>query len=54
MRDMVVLPAKLLPLLPALPQGLSQFGNGFLSKFEAALCDNRLLEEITLVDTPGG
>lgn len=33
--------------------GLSQFGNGFLSKFEAATCDNRLLEEITLIDTPG-
>lgn len=33
--------------------GLSQFGNGFLSKFEAATCENRLLEEITLVDTPG-
>ena len=33
--------------------GLSQFGNGFLSKFQGAECDNRLLEEITLVDTPG-
>lgn len=33
--------------------GLSQFGNGFLSKFESATCENRLLEEITLVDTPG-
>ncbi|KFM29283.1 EH domain-containing protein 1 [Auxenochlorella protothecoides] len=33
--------------------GLSQFGNGFLSKFESAQCDNRLLEEISLVDTPG-
>lgn len=33
--------------------GLAQFGNGFLSKFEAASIDNRLLEEITLVDTPG-
>ena len=31
-----------------------QFGSGFLSKFEAAQCDNRLLEEVTLVDTPGG
>ncbi|PSC74976.1 EH domain-containing 1-like [Micractinium conductrix] len=33
--------------------GLQQFGSGFLSKFEAAQCDNRLLEEVTLVDTPG-
>lgn len=33
--------------------GLAQFGNGFLSKFECATCENRLLEEITLVDTPG-
>ena len=33
--------------------GLSQFGNGFLSKFQGSECDNRLLEEITLVDTPG-
>lgn len=50
-----------LPLMPpkqprsthCTPQGLSQFGNGFLSKFESAQCDNRLLEEISLVDTPG-
>ncbi len=34
-------------------QGLAQYGNGFLAKFEAASCPNRLLEEITLVDTPG-
>ena len=34
-------------------QGLSQYGNGFLAKFEAASCPSRLLEEITLVDTPG-
>ncbi|KAI3433598.1 hypothetical protein D9Q98_003408 [Chlorella vulgaris] len=33
--------------------GLGQFGSGFLSKFECAQCDNRLLEEVTLVDTPG-
>lgn len=33
--------------------GLAQFGNGFLSKFESATCENRLLEEVTLVDTPG-
>ena len=34
-------------------QGLSQYGNGFLAKFEGASCPNKLLEEITLVDTPG-
>lgn len=33
--------------------GLAQYGNGFLSKFESAECENRLLEEITLIDTPG-
>eukprot|EP00887_Chlorella_sp_A99_P005433 scaffold1.g5433.t1 len=33
--------------------GNTLFGNGFLSKFECAACDNRLLEEISLVDTPG-
>lgn len=36
-----------------LAQGLSQYGNGFLAKFEAAACPNQLLEEVTLVDTPG-
>ena len=34
-------------------QGLAQYGNGFLAKFEAASCANKLLEEVTLVDTPG-
>lgn len=34
-------------------QGLSQYGNGFLAKFEAAACPNQLLDEVTLVDTPG-
>ncbi|KAK9789563.1 hypothetical protein WJX73_008365 [Symbiochloris irregularis] len=34
-------------------QGLSQYGNGFLAKFEGASCPNKLLEEISLVDTPG-
>lgn len=47
------------PLVPptlavmALFQGLAQYGNGFLAKFEAASCANKLLEEVTLVDTPG-
>ena len=34
-------------------QGLAQYGNGFLAKFEAAACPNSLLEEITIIDTPG-
>jgi len=47
-------PGNTLVVQPDKPyQGLSQFGNGFLSKFEAAQCENRLLEEVTLVDTPG-
>eukprot|EP00884_Botryococcus_braunii_P005177 jgi/Botrbrau1/14660/Bobra.0108s0021.1 len=33
--------------------GLSEYGNGFLAKFEGASCPSKLLEEITLVDTPG-
>jgi|UniRef100_A0A7S0X8V2 EH domain-containing protein 1 len=33
--------------------GLSTFGSSFLSKFEASQCNAKLLEEITLVDTPG-
>lgn len=50
-------PSKLVPfvavnrILSFLPR--LQFGSGFLSKFECAQCDNRLLEEVTLVDTPG-
>ena len=33
--------------------GLSAFGSSFLSKFEASQCDAKLLEEVTIVDTPG-
>ena len=35
------------------PQGLGQYGNGFLAKLELAQCPSPLLDEITLVDTPG-
>ncbi len=34
-------------------QGLAGFGTGFLSRFEGSQCPARLLEEITIVDTPG-
>jgi len=33
--------------------GLTKFGTAFLSKFECAQCSNPLLDEVTLVDTPG-
>jgi len=34
-------------------QGLSMFGTGFLSRFEGSQCPAKLLEDITIVDTPG-
>ena len=33
--------------------GLSSFGSAFLSKFQASSCDAKLLEEVTIIDTPG-
>jgi len=32
---------------------LARFGNGFLSKCNAALCQNNILQAITFIDTPG-
>lgn len=47
-------PGNTLVVQPDKPyQGLAVYGNGFLSKFECAQCDSPLLQEITLVDTPG-
>lgn len=47
-------PGNTLVINPQKPyQGLSMFGNGFMSKFEAASCRNEFLNNITLVDTPG-
>mmetsp|Transcript_2243 Transcript_2243/g.6668 ORF Transcript_2243/g.6668 Transcript_2243/m.6668 type:complete len:552 (+) Transcript_2243:276-1931(+) len=47
-------PGNTLVINPQKPyQGLSMFGNGFMSKFEAASCRSELLDNITLVDTPG-
>jgi len=34
-------------------QALNHFGTGFLSRFEGSQCPSRLLEEISIVDTPG-
>jgi len=49
-----VTPGNTLAVQPDKPySGLSQFGSGFLSKFQSSQCNARLLEEITLVDTPG-
>ncbi|WIA09631.1 hypothetical protein OEZ85_009020 [Tetradesmus obliquus] len=47
-------PGNTLAVQPDKPyQGLSQFGTGFLSRFEGASCPAPLLDSITLVDTPG-
>lgn len=47
-------PGNTLAVQPDKPyQGLSQFGTGFLSRFEGSQCPARLLEEISIVDTPG-
>ncbi len=34
-------------------RGLSQFGTGFLSKFECSQCPCPILESVTFIDTPG-
>lgn len=48
------IPGNTLAVQPDQPyQGLSIFGTGFLSRFEGAVCSAKLLEEISLVDTPG-
>ena len=49
-----VTPGNTLAVQPDKPYaGLSHFGSGFLSKFQSSACNAKLLEEITLVDTPG-
>lgn len=48
------IPGNTLAVQKDLPyQGLAGFGTGFLSRLEGAQCPARLLEEITIVDTPG-
>mmetsp|Transcript_19149 Transcript_19149/g.32938 ORF Transcript_19149/g.32938 Transcript_19149/m.32938 type:complete len:548 (+) Transcript_19149:333-1976(+) len=47
-------PGNTLAVQPDKPyQGLAGFGTGFLSRLEGSQCPAQLLEEITLVDTPG-
>eukprot|EP00775_Hariotina_reticulata_P005540 gene5540-5776_t len=47
-------PGNTLAVQPDKPyQGLSMFGTGFLSRFEGSSCPAKLLEEITIIDTPG-
>lgn len=49
-----ITPGNTLCVMPDKPYtGLTAFGTGFLSKFQSASCPARLLEEITIVDTPG-
>ena len=49
-----ITPGNTLAVQPDQPySGLSHFGTGFLSKFQSSCCKARLLEEITIVDTPG-
>ncbi len=49
-----ITPGNTLAVQPDKPySGLSNFGSGFLSKFQASQCCAKLLEEITIVDTPG-
>lgn len=49
-----ITPGNTLCVMPDKPYtGLTAFGTGFLSKFQSSSCPARLLEEITIVDTPG-
>ena len=53
-QDDRITPGNTLAVQPDKPySGLSNFGSGFLSKFQASQCCAKLLEEITIVDTPG-
>jgi len=47
-------PGNTLAVDPSKPfQGLQQFGSGFLGRLMGAQCPSRLLQELTIVDTPG-
>ena len=49
-----VVPGNALVVDPTLPfRPLTKFGNSFLNRFHCTRQKNRLLSEITLIDTPG-
>jgi len=49
-----ILPGNALVVDPTLPfRPLAKFGNSFLNRFQCTRQKNRLLSEITLIDTPG-
>ena len=49
-----VIPGNALVVDPSLPfRPLAKFGNSFLNRFQCTRQRNRLLSEITLIDTPG-
>jgi len=49
-----VTPGQTVAVQPDKPyQGLQHFGTGFLGRFQASSCPCKLLEEISIIDTPG-
>ena len=49
-----VIPGNALVVSPEVPyRGLDKFGTRFLNKFEGSQCKSRVLQNITIVDTPG-
>eukprot|EP01129_Flabellula_baltica_P011370 TRINITY_DN4961_c0_g1_i1.p1 TRINITY_DN4961_c0_g1~~TRINITY_DN4961_c0_g1_i1.p1 ORF type:complete len:542 (+),score=112.55 TRINITY_DN4961_c0_g1_i1:59-1627(+) len=49
-----IIPGSALSVDPDRPfSTLNSFGEGFLSRFEGALCNSELLKHVTFIDTPG-
>ncbi len=49
-----ITPGNTLAVQPDKPYaGLAHFGTGFLSKFQSSACNAKLLQEISIIDTPG-
>lgn len=49
-----VIPGNVASVQPSLPfLGLSSFGSSFMNKFQVSTCPSPLLQNITLIDTPG-